>query len=80
MNIIMKTADQLHKAEVTIEPSYTPKDLIETAVLNWSLPTDTDYNLVNTTKNITIASNATLASLNIQEGDVLEIQPVLVAG
>lgn len=80
MNVIIKTADQLHKAEITIEPSYKPADIIDTAVLNWSLPTDTDYNLVNATKNITIPSSGTLASSNIAEGDILEIQPILVAG
>lgn len=80
MNVMLKTADQLRKAEVTLEPNYTSNDVIEQAVANWALDTDADYNLVNTTKNITIAPGATLSTSNIAEGDVLEIQPVLVAG
>ncbi len=80
MNVILRTAAQLRKAELTIEPEYTSSDVIEQAIANWALPTDTDYTLVNITKQTTIAPNAALSTSRIEDGDILEIQPVLVAG
>jgi hypothetical protein len=47
---------------------------------NWRLPADTDYALVNTTTGRALAPDATLAESGVKEGDLLEVQPVLVAG
>jgi len=80
MNVIIRTADQLHKAEISLDPGYKTADVIQAAVDNWSLPTDTDYSLVNVTKNCTITPGVDLSSTGIEEGDMLEIQPILVAG
>lgn len=80
MNVVIRTADQLHKAEIVLDPNYKSADVIQAAVDNWSLPTDTDYSLVNITKNRTIAPGVDLTSTGIEEGDMLEIQPILVAG
>ena len=80
MNVVIRTADQLHKAEIEVDPNYKSADVIQAAVDNWSLPTDTDYSLVNITKNRTISPGVDLTSTGIEEGDMLEIQPILVAG
>jgi hypothetical protein len=80
INVIIRTADQTRKAEVSLEVSNTGADVIQASVDNWSLPTDTDYSLVSTSTGKTITPNSTLGSNKIENGDILEIQPVLVAG
>lgn len=80
VNIILKTADQTRKAEVSLNSDSTGSDVIQASVDNWSLPTDTDYSLVNISSGKTIVPNATLSASGIKNGDVLEVQPILVAG
>jgi hypothetical protein len=80
INVIIRTADQTRKAEVSLEVSNTGADVIQASVDNWSLPTDTDYSLVSTATGKTITPNSTLGNSEIKDGDILEIQPVLVAG
>jgi hypothetical protein len=55
-------------------------DLIQGAVTNWALPTDTDYSLVNVTRGRAIRPDAPLSADLVSDRDELEIQPVLVAG
>lgn len=80
INVVIRTADQTRKAEVTLNTSNTGADVIQASVDNWSLPTDTDYSLVSTTSGKTITPNSTLGDSNVNDGDILEVQPVLVAG
>jgi len=54
--------------------------VIQAAVDNWSLPKDTDYSLVNTRLAKPIQPAAALDTQGVQNGDILEVQPVLVAG
>ena len=46
---------------------------------NWSLPGDTDYTLVNTTTGRALVPGEAL-SKSVRPGDLIEVQPVLVAG
>ena len=80
VNIIIRTADQTRKAEVTLSRNNMGKDVIQAAVDNWALPTDTDYSLVNTTTGKVIAPLQSLAPEVVSAGNTLEVQPVLVAG
>ena len=80
INVVIRTADQTRKAEVTLDQSNTGADVIQASVDNWSLPTDTDYSLVSTTSGKTINPTSTLGNSDVKEGDILEVQPVLVAG
>ncbi|APG27034.1 hypothetical protein A7E78_03815 [Syntrophotalea acetylenivorans] len=80
VNIIIRTADQTRKAEVALDTDNTGSDVIQASVDNWSLPTDTDYSLVNTATGKTLPPNSTLGEYGVKDGDVLEVQPVLVAG
>ncbi len=80
VRILIRTADQTRKAEVTLSRENTGGDVIHTAVGNWSLPTDTDYTLVNTANQKSIPPNQALTEATVKDGDVLEVQPVLVAG
>jgi hypothetical protein len=80
VTVVIRTADQTRKAEVTMSRDLTGADLIQAAVDKWSLPRDTDYSLVNSSGNITISPTDSLASRGVKDGDILEVQPVLVAG
>ena len=80
LKLYVRTADQTRRAELTLERSLTGADLIQATVDNWRLPGDTDYALVNTTTGRAFAPDATLDESEVKEGDLLEVQPVLVAG
>ena len=79
MNIKLNFGDTLSE-QVDLKPEFISDDIIQQAVTHWSLPEDQNYNLVNVTKQKVIPPNATLSSSNIQEGDVLQITPIVVAG
>jgi hypothetical protein len=81
LNLIVRTADQTRKNGIEIDPQNRCGEIIEAAVRNWSLPVDTDYTLINVTReNAQLNPLHTLAQAGVMEGDTLEIQPVLVAG
>ena len=80
VKLIIRTADLTRKAEVSMARTNTGADLIQAAVGNWSLPTDTDYSLVNTTSGKTLIPSQLLSEDAVQDGNILEVQPVLVAG
>lgn len=82
INLIIRTADKAHKAELTVADSQTCGDIIQAALDNWSLPKDTDYAIVNVSKSPpeTLNPSVQLAQAGIATGATLEIQPVLVAG
>jgi hypothetical protein len=80
VKIIIRTADQTRKAEISLARSNTGGDVIQSAVDNWSLPSDTDYSLVNTTSGKAVLSGQALSEDVVKDGHILEVQPVLVAG
>jgi hypothetical protein len=82
LNLIIRTADRARKAEITVSDSQTCSDLIEAAVENWALPKETNYTIANVTNVPAKILNPakSLAAEELKAGDVLEIQPVLVAG
>lgn len=80
VSVIIRTADQTRKAEVTLPASHTGADVIQAAVDNWSLPKDTDYSLVNTRLAKPVQPAVSLDAQGVQSGDILEVQPMLVAG
>lgn len=80
LTVVVRTADRTRKAEVVMQSGNTGADVIQAAVGNWALPTDTDYTLVNATSGKMILPEETLGAGSAKSGDVLEVQPVLVAG
>jgi len=79
LKIQVRTADQTRRAELDLDRSSTGADIIQAAVDNWALPADTDYTLVNTTTGRALMPGDEL-STGVRAGDVVEVQPVLVAG
>jgi hypothetical protein len=80
VRLTVRTADQTRKAELKLSGGSTGGEIIQAAVDNWALPADTDYTLVNTTTGRALAPGDSLARSGVKPGDVLEVQPVLVAG
>jgi hypothetical protein len=80
LKLIIRTADQTRKAEISVAPNNKCAEILEAAINNWSLPVDTDYTIVNASTGKALTPNTTLENSGVSNGDILEIQPVLVAG
>jgi hypothetical protein len=77
--LVVRTADQSRRADIDFDQDSTGSEIIQAAVDNWALPADMDYTLVNTTTG-QVLSPAQSLDQQVKSGDVLEVQPVLVAG
>ncbi|GIK88196.1 MAG: hypothetical protein KJ018_09130 [Burkholderiales bacterium] len=78
--LLVRTADQTRRAELELAPDQTGAQIIQSAVDHWALPADADYALVNVTQGRALKPTETLDQAGVNSGDVLEVQPVLVAG
>lgn len=76
----LTTFDRTRKAEVTLPRTLTGRDLVEASKDNWQLPRDTDYQLMNSTKSLQVPLAQSLTEKYVSDGDLLTIQPLLVAG
>ena len=76
----IRTADQTRRAELALSPNETGAQIIQSAVDHWALPTDADYTLVNVTQGRALKPDESLDQAGVNAGEVLEVQPVLVAG
>jgi hypothetical protein len=76
----IRTADQTRRADLTLAPDQTGAQIIQSAVDHWALPADADYTLVNVTQGRALKPQESLTEGGVRPGDVLEVQPVLVAG
>jgi hypothetical protein len=76
----IRTADQTRRADLALSPRQTGAEIIQSAVDHWALPADADYTLVNVTQGRALKPNETLGEAGVNAGDLLEVQPVLVAG
>jgi hypothetical protein len=80
VKFVVQTADHTRKAELTLDRGLAGGDVMQAAMDNWALPRDTDYSLVNTSTGKALAARQTLGEDTVRDGDVLEVQPMLVAG
>ena len=80
IKVIIRTPDQTRKAEVVVSDEFTGADILENAVSNWKLPTDTDYQLASIDNNSMVQPSQSLRVAGIKDGSLLDVQPVLVAG
>jgi hypothetical protein len=76
----MRTADQTRRASLQIEREKTAAELMQSAVDHWNLPRDHDYTLVNISTSRLIPADAVLSKEWVGDSDIVEIQPVLLAG
>jgi hypothetical protein len=79
IRVTLRTADHTRVANLEFHDNKIGSEVLQSAVDNWVLPTDTDYSLVNTSTGQVLNPADSLAG-KVNDGDVLEVQPVLVAG
>lgn len=79
LKITVRTADQTRRADVQLDANEQGTNVLQKAVDSWTLPAHTDYSLVNVTSGKVLNPHERLAG-QVKDGDVLEVQPVLVAG
>ena len=77
--LTVRTADQTRRAELDVAPERSGADLIQSAVDHWALPAEADYAIVNVTTGQTLNPRESIGQ-GAKPGDLLEVQPVLVAG
>lgn len=80
LQVILRTADQTRKTEVSIPAGMTGNEIIEAAIENWALPKDVTYTLVNTTRNQLLNSSQAISEQNVSPGDLLSLDNTLTAG
>lgn len=80
LNIILRTADRTRKAELEVSPHQHCGTIVDAAIQNWNLPADTQYSLTNVSKGLTLNPATQLGQTSVTTGDILELQPVLLAG
>jgi hypothetical protein len=76
----IRTADQTREAEITASRSSTGRELLQLATAKWQMPSDIDYRLQNTSRHCYIEPDQTLSKDVLLPNDMLQIEPVLVAG
>jgi hypothetical protein len=79
LKIVLRTADQTRRAELELTDQGLGSEILQSAMDNWALPEQTDYSLINTTTGEVLNPGESLSG-KVKDGDVLEVQPVLVAG
>ncbi|MBV8189080.1 MAG: hypothetical protein JOY64_04505 [Alphaproteobacteria bacterium] len=76
----IRTPDQTREAEITADRGSTGRELIALAAAKWQMPTDTEYRLQNTSRHAYIQPEQKLSEDVVGPQDVLQVEPVLVAG
>ncbi len=76
----IRTADQTREAEITAARDSTGRDLLELAMAKWQMPSDTEYRLQNTSRRDYIQPEQCLSENVLAANDVLQVEPILVAG
>jgi hypothetical protein len=79
LKVTVRTADQTRRANVELNEGSPGTALLQHAVDSWALPADTDYSLVNVSTGQVLNPRESLNG-KVKDGDILEVQPVLVAG
>jgi len=80
MKFRIRTPDQTREAEITADRGRTGQDLISEAAKQWHLPPETEYRLHNATRHFYIHPDQKLSQDVVAPQDVLQVEPVLVAG
>jgi len=80
IKLTIQTADQTRKAEITVPEGTDTSEVLQAAIDNWALPRETEYSIANLSSGQALVPTQSISSNQVSEGDVLEIQPVLVAG
>ena len=75
VTVILQTADRTRKAQVTVPRTMTVADVIKASRGKWRLSMGMDFQIVNMNTNRQLLAHDTLSNNNVQNGDVLMLQP-----
>ena len=79
LTVLLRTADHTRKVEVDLDPDQEVARLVEAAIQRWRLPSEGHYGIVNVSRNRTLGLADRLGD-QVSSLELLELQPVLVAG
>ena len=75
VTVILQTADRTRKAQVTVPRTMTVSDVIKASRGRWRLGMGMDFQIVNMNSSRQLLPYDTLNANNVQNGDVLVLQP-----
>lgn len=79
LTVLLRSADRTRKVEVDLDPDQEVARLVEAAIRKWRLPPEGHYGIVNVSRNRTLGLAGRIGD-QVSSLELLELQPVLVAG
>ena len=80
LSIVVRMADGTRKAAISLPPTLTVGQVLQSAQQKWNLPSNADYAARLERTGQQLDSSATLSSVGIEPDDVVEVYPILEAG
>ncbi len=80
VKLTIRTATRDRQADITAPLDATVDEILQSAQQNWRLPADYEYVLRCERLGAQLSPAQTLQQAVIQDGDILEIQPLADAG
>ncbi len=80
LKLTIRTATRDRQADITAPYDATVDEILRSAQQNWRLPADYEYVVRCERLGAQLAPTQTLQQAVIQDGDILEIQPLADAG
>ncbi len=75
VSVVLQTADRTRKARITVPRTMSVADIVKASRSRWVLGGSVDYQVVNMTSNRQLLAHDSLTYDNVQDGDVLMLQP-----
>ena len=80
VSIVLMTADRTRRASVTLPRTMYVSDVIKASKKRWFFSNVKDYQICNLNTNRVLLSSDSLNSYNVNDGDVLMLQPFAAHG
>ena len=80
LKLTVRTATRDRRADIGVPLDATISEILDSAKQNWKLPADYEYVVRCERLGAQLTPSQTLQEARIQDGDVLEIQPLADAG
>jgi hypothetical protein len=80
LKLTIRTATRDRKADIACPPDVSISEILASAREKWALPGNYEYVVRSEQQGAQLAIGQTLQQAGIQDGDVLEIQPLADAG
>ena len=80
LKLTIRTATRDRKADIAAPIDVTVGEILSSAMDNWRLPSEYEYVIRSERNGSQLVTTQTLQQAGVQDGDVLEIQPLADAG